>query len=69
MNEQLDILLVVLKTKPSYETIKDIQNTITDIVAMMLQRSFVQTERFYTLTEQVKEGLNGIESKLEEPPR
>ncbi len=67
MNEQLEILLTILKTKPSYETLKDIQTTITDIVAMMLQRSFVQTERFYVFTKHIQENLDSLGKELETP--
>ncbi len=67
MNEQLEILLTILKAKPSYETLKDIQTTITDIVAMMLQRSFVQTERFYVFTKHIQDSLNSLEKELGAP--
>ena len=67
MNEQLEILLTILKTKPSYETLKDIQTTITDIVAMMLQRSFVQTERFYVFTKHIQDSLDSLEKELATP--
>lgn len=67
MNEQLKILLTVFQTKPSYETVKDIQNTFADIVAMMLQRSLGQTQRFYKFTEDIKKSIQQVEKNLEIP--
>lgn len=67
MNEQLTILLTILKTNPSYDVIKDIQNTISDIVAIMLQRSLVQTNRFYEFTEDIEKSINLFEVELGEP--
>ena len=64
MNEQLKILLFNLKTHPSFESITDIQNTISDIVAVMLERSLVQTKRFYKLTEEIEKNIQNTETLL-----
>lgn len=54
MMKQLNIQLIRLEDKPSYEIRDDIQKTISNIVLTLINRTLVQSNRFYALTNNVK---------------